>query len=468
MKTFSIALCTFVLLSAIGCGLEDSNYGKQNNGSALMAISNAEHETGVLRTGTSLDIKTTNQLQLEPDKVYEVSVSNLDTGKEVARAELLSDLNGQIELSTVAHDLGEFDEVGERDTLQVKVTNPGSGILVEDEITLTPHKVDFVGHGIEVDEVQPPHVYASDVNGTPQNSFVVGGAPDPGEIGPPIYVAGDGFPTTVSKVDLYVVKDADKWRGTTIPQAGDASYVAGPVVGTVENGVLRATSMSWQPKGEDVGIYDVLVDVDRNGTFDYTFSAKDGADGEGKVGFTLQYGAAWLRTKLAMTSKHLLVNLAYTSASRSSGTWSNSYPAGTTIYSYVNPPVQKGSRHGWVSKLLIAHKDWSKFWNNPDKMIQGGPGSVGRIPIAGDVVNGTGGTPQVGCTNSPPVKLLNGQLGDGQPQKFDVVFDYGKDGYYDIGVDFLDVVSDRTDGTLVTAQDLENMTDDQIFGFEIK
>ncbi|MDF1524645.1 MAG: hypothetical protein P1P87_17720, partial [Trueperaceae bacterium] len=65
----------------------------------------------------------------------------------------------------------------------------------------------------------------------------------------------------------------------------------------------------------------------------------------------------------------LLVNLAFSSSSRSSGTWSNSYSSSQTIYTYVNPPVQSGSKHGYVNKLLLAHKDWDQFWNNPDKMI---------------------------------------------------------------------------------------------------
>jgi len=84
------------------------------------------------------------------------------------------------------------------------------------------------------------------------------------------------------------------------------------------------------------------------------------------------------------------------------------------------------------------------------------------------VTEGTGGTPQQGCTNSPPVKLVNGLSGQLDGQRFDVVFDYGNDGYYDIGVDFLDVISTRSDGTLVTAKELESLSDDQIFGLEIQ
>jgi hypothetical protein len=50
---------------------------------------------------------------------------------------------------------------------------------------------------------------------------------------------------------------------------------------------------------------------------------------------------------------------------------------------------------------------------------------------------------------------------------FDIVFDYDNDGYYDIGRDFLDVVSTRTDGALVSAKDLAQLPDDQIYGLKV-
>lgn len=436
-----------------------------------MAITNAERESGVLRTGTALNIGT-GELTLEANTVYRVVVKNLNTGKEISSASLLSDMQGKIEPTTVAHDLGEGDGVEERHTMSVRIENEGTGILEEEAmVPLTPHVPYFEGHGFRVDEIQPPHVYAADAAGTPQNAFVVGGAPDPGEIGPPIHVAGHGFPKQVTKVDLYIVKDAEVWRNEQMPQPGDSSYVAGPVVGEVTDGTLQLTAISWQPEGKDVGIYDVLVDVDRNGSFDYSFSAKDGADGEGKVGFTVQYGAAWMRTKMAMMSKHLLVNLAFSSSSRN-GTWKNTYSRSETVYSYVNPPVQSGSRHGFVAKLVLKHQDWNDFWNNPDKLQKGGKGSNGRIYVGDIVAQDIGAKTQNGCTNSPPAAALNpGALpapnGQQQTFTFDIVFDYGKDGYYDIGIDFLDVVSIRTDGSLLTSKDLENVPNDQIYGFKV-
>jgi hypothetical protein len=471
--TKAIQTVTAVLIAAFlvtACGLEDWSYDRSKHSSSMMAITSSNGDSHLLRSGSSLNIATTKELNLKANTPYTVVVTNLNTGTELSRSELLSDMVGVLEIATVAHDLGEFDDVEEMDTLSVKVTHPGSGILVEDDVPVAPDLPMFEAHGFQVDEIQPPHIFSADSTGTPQNGFVVGGAPEGDEVGAPIYVAGKNFPPSVEMVDLYIVKDADVWKNTRMPLPTDEHYVVGPVVGQLQNGVLPPTALPWQPEGKDVGIYDILVDVDRNGTYDYGFSAKDGSDGEGKVGFTIQYGAAWQRAKLLMQSKHLLVNLAYTSKNRKDGTWSNSYSRDENIYSYVNPPVQKGERHGYVQKLLIVHQNWSEFWNNPEMMIQGGPGA-GRIDIQPYTFQGTGGTPQVGCTNSPPVKMVNpnavpmeGQIS----QKFDVVFDYGKDGYYDVGVDFLDVVSTRTDGALVTAKDLEGMPDDQIYGLEIK
>jgi len=432
-----------------------------------MAITNAEGETDVLRVGTALSVATLPELSLKANTIYKVLVSNINTNTQLASAELLSDKTGLIPLSTVAHDLGEFEEVGESHTLSVKISDKANASVAEMTLPVTPHEVHFEGHGFSINEVQPPHVFTADKNGTALNSFVVGGAPDPGEVAAPIYVAGKGFPTEVTKVDIYIVKDADVWQGKSIPKPGETGYVFGPIVGSLDRGILRPTALSWQPTGTDLGAYDVLVDVDRNGKFDYSFSVKDGADGEGKVGFTVQYGQAFYRARAAMEGKHLLVNLAFDSSSRS-GTWANTYTKSSKIYSYVNPPVQSGSRHAWVTKYVVYHQSWEKFWNNPVKYTQGGGGAE-RIYIGDIVVQQTGGTTQHSCTNSPPVAVINPEdlPIDATPFKFDVVFDYDGDGYYDLGTDLLDVVGHRTDGALLSAKDLQSLSDDQIFGFQV-
>lgn len=456
-----------------GCGLDDGNYKKQGFGNSSMAITNAEGELEVLRIGTSLNLTALPELKLKANSIYKVQVTNVSTGTELARADLLSDMAGLIELSTVAHDIGEFDDVQDRHTLSVKIADPKGATITDLTIPVTPHEVHFEGHGFSVDEVQPPHVFSVDGSGKALNSFVVGGAPDPGEVAAPIYVAGNGFPASASQVDIYIVKDRDSWQGKDgqakdIPQPGSADYILGPVIGSVDRGILRATALAWTPAGKDIGPYDILVDVDRNGKFDYSFSAKDGADGEQKVGFTIQYGAAWYRAKAAMEGKHLLVNLAYDSSSRS-GSWANSYTKASKIYSYVNPPVQSAGRHAFVTKLVVVHQSWQNFWNNPEKYTQTAGGGEG-VFIGDKVAQATGATTQNSCTNSPPVAVINPQdlpVDQANPLKFDIVFDYDGDGYYTPGKDLLDVVAHQTNGDLVSAKDLQSLSDDQIFGFQV-
>jgi hypothetical protein len=591
MRTMSlIIVCTL----AAACGLDDNQLGKTGYGDTTMAITNSAGENGVLRTGTAINISTPEGINLKPNAIYSIVVTNLRTGTILSKSELLTDVAGNLERTAVAHDVGEFDDVKDDDSLSLSLKDRLDNKVGSATIPMTPHIPDFKGHGFQVDEVQPPHIYSADAQGTPVNSFVVGALPDPDEIAAPLHVKGRGFPSGITSVDLYVVKDADAWQGKAIPQQGSAEHIAGPVVGTVVAGVLQTTKLPWQPTGKDLGPYDLLVDVDRNGSFDYAFSAKDAADGEDKVGLTVQYGAAWWRAKSAteatklsasaankayaaadaaatkaeglamgsaaiakaaearaeankakgeynkastasasaeaafgqtladdktcsaqatkadvaakqaavhatkaaqlvndtaqatkayeaemkakaalMASKHLLVNLAYSSKSRSGGSWANTYSKQSTIYTYVNPPVQKGSRHAWVDKLVIKHQSWKGFWNNPDRIKQGGKG-VGRIYVADLMVGKLGGTIQKSCTNSPPVKIINPGPLPVDPStglqvfKFDIVFDYDRDGYYDIGRDFLDVVSVDSSGKLTTAKDLEKLSDDQIFGFQIQ
>jgi hypothetical protein len=583
MRTTWVAAISLVVL---GCGLDETTYKKQHDNTTTLAITNAEGEQDVLRTGTSLSVALGSDLQLKANTVYRLTVTNTATQSLVSQADLLSDSLGMLEITTVAHDLGENDGVGERDTLQVRLSAPDGASVADTMVELTPHAYGYVGHGFTVNEIQPPHVFSCDGAGTPVNAYVVGALPDAGETAAPIYVAGTGFPPNVTTVDLYIARDRDAWKGKAIPRHGEADFIAGPIVGTVVNGELKPVAVTdWKPAGKDLGPYDVLVDVDRNGTFDYSFSAKDGADGENKVGLTIQYGARWFRAKAASTAatlsvaaaqaaataadqaaskaeaaavngganaqalaqqartaannakaqltlaqtasgkadaafnqsladdttaqseagkadaaaksaanfaqtaaqliaateaaaaaykaamvaewqgKHVLVNLAFDSSSRS-GSWKNTYTTSSKIYSYVNPPVQHGARHAFVTKLVIYHQDWSKFWNNADKLIQGN----GKLYIADKVVQATGGTVQKSCTNSPPVAIINPidlPVDIGDKVKFDVVFAYANDGYYVPGRDILDVVGNSTGGDLVSPVEISKLADADIYGFAV-
>jgi hypothetical protein len=591
MRRFYFVLVTGLLAGA--CGLEANNLGRHGFGDTTLAITNAEGERDVLRTGTALSLSTPQGVTLAADAIYNVKLTNLRTGELLSEADVLTDTEGKLEHTAVAHDLGEFDNVEDNDSLRLVMVGPNSDTVVDTSLPVTPHIPDFQGHGFQVDEVQPAHVMTCDKDGTAVNGFVVGALPDANETAAPIFVKGRGFAKGVTTVDIYVVKDRDKWSGRAIPRVGDSDFVAGPVVGTVQGGVLAPTAITgWTPTGSELGPYDVLVDVDRNGTYEFGFSIKDASDGEDKVGLTIQYGAAWWRAKSAaeaaedsvqaasdaytaadaaatkaeaaakgpdalalaaqardhankakaelatataaadkartafqqsladdataeaessiadaagkkaadhatkaanlvndtvqatkawqaqmkalaaqMAAKHLLVNLAYDSSSRSGGTWANTYSAssGGAVYTYVNPPVQSGPRHAWVNKYVIPHQSWKQFWNNWELIEKGGPG-LGRLRIKDLALTTLSGSLQRSCTNAPPMKIINPKTLPIQTVnvlQYDIVFDYDRDGYYDVGRDFLDVVSWSTSGNVVSAKELSNMADDQIFGFQV-
>jgi hypothetical protein len=581
----------------VGCGGE-ANYNNTN--ATLLKVKNAEGEVGVLRTGTAVNISAAQAANLKPDSNYTVVVTDLDTGRLVSHAYLLTDGLGRLDVSTVAHDLGEFDDgVKAEHTLAVAIhddVRPPDALgprVGEILIPVTPHLPVYVGHGFTVDEVQPPHIFSSDSTGKALNAYVVGALPAAGEVEAPIYASGHGFPKNISQVKIYIAKDRDKWQGERMPQPGDAHYIAGPFTGKVVDGKLQPTKLDWLPTGKHIGPYDLLVDVDDNGVFDYSRAAKDAADGEDKVGVTLQYGQRWFAAKAAVTqaqlsitaakqaraaadkaasdaeaaatttpakqkaaearaaaneasalvttaetaaaaaqrafdqmladdatakqkadtakkaaedaaakaklaaelvsatkqaeaaekarlaaiaaqnlSRHLIVNLAFDSKSRK-GAWKNDFTTSDQIFAYVNPPVQRGERHAFVTKLVVPHQSFSGYWNNPQNpnFEEGGKAGFGRVKLP-QTVKMTGGTTQKSCTNSPPIKIINPGLlpiDDGAGLlKYDIVFDYDNDGYYDIGRDMLDVVGHTDTGELVSAADLSKIDPDKIYGFAVR
>jgi hypothetical protein len=285
----------------------------------------------------------------------------------------------------------------------------------------------------------PPHIFAADASGAPHNAFAVGGL-DPGEIGGAVHVAGDGFPMEAAgrEVDVYVVRDADEWRGQAMPAAGHESYIAGPVAAHVgEDGTLTPTAL-FTPELGHVGIYDILVDVDRDGRFEWSFGVKDGADGLMKVGFTIQYSAAFLRERL---SRHVLVNIAYDSHQRD-GEWRNDYRADEPVFLYLNPPVMH-QYHFSVTKWIVRHQDFTGFWNNP-AMADGD----GAVPFEHLSTTSMAIRTETGCTNSDPTCFGVMEI-SGEAESFDVVFDRNGDGRYMPGEDLLDVMSFGADGELI-------------------
>ncbi|MCC6751236.1 MAG: hypothetical protein IT371_26525 [Deltaproteobacteria bacterium] len=581
-----------VVLLVGACGeSEDSRFGKGQFGSSGLAIESSVGDEGLLRSGSALQVRTGASAAFRANALHQVVVLNPSTGREIARTDLLTDPLGRLELASVAHDLGEFDGVKERDVLEVKIHDlKGGQAVAAANVPVVPTLHLLQGYGFQVDEVQPPYIFSARSDGQPANAFVVGALPEPGELAGPVFAGGRGFPANVATVDLYLVRDRDVWKNQPIPQRGQEGWVAGPIAAKVTGGVMQVTSLGWQPVGRDVGPYDLVVDVDRNGRFDFSAGFKDGADGEGKVGLTVQYSGAWLRARsnaltargaadaakaaartasiaafqassaatndpqatakaktireaatqaqlqatvaetaavaaekafnqlladaticvaqaskaeeaarqaatfakgaatdavltaeaekayddalqARLTASHLIVNLAYGSSRRGvDDGWKNRYAPSERVYAYINPPVQRGEKHGRVAKVIVTHQEWAGFWNNPALVEPGGQGSVGRIPYQSILVQTQGATPQTGCTNAPPVAILDPSalsLGQVDLLRFDVIYDYGNDGYYDIGVDFLDVVSTRTDGAVVSGVELAKLPADQLYGFSV-
>ena len=576
-----------VAIFGVACGLEDPDLARSGYGSTTMAITNAEGEDDVLRSGTSLNLKTKEANVLTPNTFYSVEVTNNRTNSILSKAQLLTDNQGQLELSSVAHDLGEFDDVKDEDTLMIRVQDPANKTALATNIPITPHIPNFQGHGFQVDEVQPPHIFSADKNGKPVNAFVVGATAAAEETASPIYVVGKGFPTRASSVHLYLVRDSDKWQGKRIPQSGEPSHVHGPVTVSITDGKMSTLALTWKPGHKDIGPYDLLVDVDRNGSYDYAFTAKDGSDGENKVGVTVQYSANWFAAKrdsestvssrdeakksytaadaaatkaesvaagneakkkaaqaraeankakaaynsadsaaskakaafspawadatvcaaqvkvaadaaktaseaadkaaklvndtiqaqkiweaktLAirekMASQHLIVNLAYSSSSRGKGSWANSYSTKQKIYTYINPPIQKGSRHAWLTKWVLRHQSFAKVWNNPDMYTNG---KLKLKPYAYHSGGGIKGSIQKSCTNSPPVSIINpgGVTVTDGPKMYDIVFDYNGDGYYELGKDFIDIQANNSSSGVQSGKQMMQLADEKIYGFKV-
>ncbi len=483
MKNLILVVAAAFTLQA--CGGEDTDYGKTSAvgfGEAKLALTSSESD-GVLRLGDSLLLQSKGIGDyLAANTRYRVTLSQAD--KELFSGNVLTDMQGQVHLQTLAHDIGEFDDgLKTGQNLAVSLFDGKNTIKGWIEIK---DRLQLRGPGWGVEEVSMPHVFAADSKGNPTNAFVFGGKEE-GEIPGPIYAAGDHFPPNQT-VDIYVVKDADDWKNLTFPQPGDADYVAGPITVTTDSeGKLPATSTEFNPTAkEQLGPYDILVDVDRNGVFDWAVAAKDAADGLNKVGFTVQHSSAIL---LAL-GKHLIVNLAYDSSNRKKGTFANTY-SGNTLYGYVNRPVfdKWNDLHKKAAWVVVEHQAWTEFWNNPDPnldaecagcrdltpyMVSSGVDTVGSG--SGDTEAGGGDTVvpvQKGCANAPPAALANTQAGfinkqGKQVKNLDIVlisdFNHWKKLIYRPGTDLLDVNFNNTNIQLVDPQTI----DDTAKGFTVQ
>jgi hypothetical protein len=370
-------------------------------------------------------------------------------GEVLAITDVLTNLYGGVLLATLVHDVGEEGVVGQGDPLAITLTDPFGEVALSTTVAVVdPPRLQVPG--FNVDEVQPPHIYAADASGTPQNAFAVGGSGGP-EVRGPVHVAGTGFPDMVAGgvVDVYVVRDGDEWRDGAIPTAGDPRYIAGPVAVPVDaSGDLVPTAV-FTPDLPHVGVFDLLVDIDRNGRFEWTFNLKDGADGLARVGFTIQYSQTWLAER---TSQHLLVNIAYDSHERDGGSWRNEFTSADQVFLYLNPPVMH-QYHFSVTKVIVGHRDFETFWNDPAHIDP----ACGGVPYGEMEVRSMALVTERGCTNTSPTCF--GPV----PELTD-----GGEGCYDVGEDLLDIVGGIEGGGLVSVESFLALAAADRVGFRVR
>jgi hypothetical protein len=455
LSVIPLAACA----SEVGDGAGDG-LGRTGGGGGALALVSSTGEVGVLRRGETLNLRADAIGELSSDTIYRAEVRNGET--VLAATDVLTDRLGKVLLAALLHDVGENDDADPGDTLQIRMMNDAGEIEVSTDIVVeAPPALQVPGWNVT--EIQPPHVYATDAAGAPQNAFAVPSAAA-GEVGGAVHLAGEGFPDSVAgrDVDVYVVRDHDEWRERAIPTAGDADHVAGPIAAHVDEEGHLAPVAVFTPDLDDVGIYDTLVDVDRDGRFEWRFDGKDGADGLAKVGFTIQYSRAWLETR---TSSHLLVNIAYDSHGRDDGTWRNEYAMGEPVFLYLNPPVMQ-QYHYEVTKWIVRHQDFDAFWNDPAMAD-----ADGAVPFQMHESRSMSIVTERGCTNSSPtcfgvLEPGGDEDGDGR-ESYDVVFDRDGDGRYMPGTDLLDILSTDSDGDVVSVEEFRRLPAAGRVGFSV-
>lgn len=456
-RQFATALIAF---SFAGCvaNLGDNDPNGTGTGDSDFALISSTGEQGVLRTGDALALRV-GDLGLIGETEYRYEVIGA-AGALLSAGDVRTDQQGQVFLQTVMYDVGEDGRVSDGDTLTVTLRDVANVVAARTAVSMGAVPL-IQRPGFNVDEAQPPHIFAANSAGTPMNAFAVGGS-DPTEPLGPVYAAGEGFPESVVNrdIDLYVAVDRDEWRGRDIPREGDAEWIAGPIAAHVsETGVLAPTQV-FNPGIGDVGIYDILVDVDRDGLFEWSFDSKDGADGIGRVGFTIQYSQQWLA---ARESSHILVNIAFDSHTRDGGTWANVYRHDQPVFMSLNPPVVH-QYHFSVTKWIVRHQDFDGFWNNPALAEEDGGVRFAQFAV----MDGTEGTPQQGCTNAMECIGLV-PIGDEEMEaSFDVVYDRDNDGVYHPGRDLLDVIGGDTSGDIMSIDTFRSLPAAQRVGFIVR
>ena len=368
---------------------------------------------------------------LAPYGQYDLRVRRHD-GTEVAYLRLTADGSGTIPLTILAYNLAAGTYTVEVRGIATSVGNVELTFVVSDVVA-------------------KPQGLPSDAGGTLRTSY------DPGE---DVYLSGRGFiPST--QVDLYVVTDQAAWVGGDVlidrsgtipatepdpglPRARDAVEFSGTAdtVTVAADGTIPPTRL-WESVEGVGGVFDVVVDVDRNGIFD---PAVDAVTDHLTTGFVIQVSSAPALGRAI--GDDLLANLSHDRSCRTR----DQYTPADDVRVLINPTVRMqlgGDRT--VKKYIVAHQ---LTWTAGDPLVDV---SGANSPWDADTV-------QTGCTNEGCVLTWPAPLTAGE---YDVVIDVNRNDHYDPGVDILDggicpgfIVSDRTparkDWTVMVYMDGDN------------
>lgn len=245
-------------------------------------------------------------------------------------------------------------------------------------------------------------------------------------------------------VDIYIVNDRCSSGYTVEDELSDVTGGKHTVTVNFTQGKFTTVESVW-PNPVGVGPYDIVVDVDKSGTYTtgdiVEIIDQAGVGGLCATGFTVQlpYSTAkGIVMQLAMNANRAYQDVFNQDPSLPS--YSDVY-VGAQSYRRLSPHALS------TAKYIVAHKnDWS-----------GGEQLVDILDPMVDEV-------QIGCTNEP--RRLIGPIPIIQPGCYDVVYDVNTNGTYDLGddaVDNIDLNGNNTCGFMVVGETSEfQVTIDEI------
>jgi hypothetical protein len=400
-RALAVAAVVIALAVVVGCG---GGGGGGTSGKPTLRDS-----AGVATSSFSPgDAVLASFAGLRAGKQYDVWVRD-SLGREVAYLRLTPTGDGKIPDTVLAYDVasGEY-------TVTVEEVSPGLSATPQAAQEYTFAVAATATHATATIQDQTSEARAAFANGED------------------VYVRGQGFPAN-AEVHVYVVADQREWQlGTGLEDLsgftpnlpppdwpGRSSAVAPQglrgqpeTAVTDANGTFAAVRVWSNVQAPQGDAFDVVVDVDRDGTF----SAGDVAMDHQNVGFVTHGSGVgpsqagdW-RTNLACDEQCVYTDF---------------YDADSDVYVYVNPDVrmQLGGDK-WVKKYICLHRT---DWTSGTALVD--------VSGPGDISQWEADTPRSGCTNEGRVLVWPATLTAGD---YDVVIDVNRNDIYDPGVDIID------------------------------